>query len=68
VDEAKSNVGYELPFTRHFDEYRAARPLEEIEADMTQLRGGRPLAGAMKDSENFDGLGSQPVYDDIRRS
>ena len=33
----KIKVGYELPFNRHFYEYQAPRPLEEIEADIAAL-------------------------------
>ena len=34
IDEKKSKVGYEIPFTRHFYEYKAPRPLAEIDADL----------------------------------
>jgi type I restriction enzyme M protein len=34
VDEKKSKVGYEIPFTRHFYEYKPPRPLEAIDADL----------------------------------
>ena len=37
VDHAKTKVGYEVPFTRHFYEYVPPRPLEEIDADVKQL-------------------------------
>ena len=33
----KIKVGYELPFNRHFYEYEAPRPLDEIEADILAL-------------------------------
>ncbi|MBW1996040.1 MAG: SAM-dependent DNA methyltransferase, partial [Deltaproteobacteria bacterium] len=33
IDEKKTKVGYEIPFTRHFYKYVPPRPLEEIEAD-----------------------------------
>lgn len=39
VDEAKTKVGYEIPFTRHFYEYVPPRPLEEIDAELNQLVG-----------------------------
>lgn len=34
IDEAKTKVGYEIPFTRHFYTYTPPRPLEEIDADL----------------------------------
>lgn len=34
IDESKSKVGYEIPFTRHFYEYKAPRSLAEIDADL----------------------------------
>lgn len=34
VDESKTKVGYEIPFTRHFYTYVPPRPLEEIDADL----------------------------------
>ncbi|MGA2080269.1 MAG: class I SAM-dependent DNA methyltransferase [Holophaga sp.] len=34
IDEKKSKVGYEIPFTRHFYEYKPPRPLAEIDADL----------------------------------
>ncbi len=37
VDESKTKVGYEIPFTRHFYEYETLRPLSEIEADIKAL-------------------------------
>ena len=37
VDEDKTKVGYEIPFTRHFYEYKPLRPLEEIEAEIRGL-------------------------------
>lgn len=39
VDAAKTKVGYEIPFTRHFYTYLAPRPLEEIDRDLNQLAG-----------------------------
>ena len=32
-----ASVGYEINFNRYFYEYRAPRPLEEIEADIQQV-------------------------------
>jgi len=37
VDESKTKVGYEIPFTRHFYLYQAPRPLETIEAEIRDL-------------------------------
>ena len=37
VDESKTKVGYEIPFTRHFYEYTPPRPLEVIEAEIRAL-------------------------------
>jgi type I restriction enzyme M protein len=34
VDEKKTKVGYEIPFTRHFYTYVPPRPLAEIDADL----------------------------------
>ena len=37
IDHSKIKVGYEIPFNRHFYEYEAPRPLEQIEADIEGL-------------------------------
>jgi len=37
IDESKTKVGYEIPFTRHFYKYQPLRPLVEIEADIRKL-------------------------------
>jgi type I restriction enzyme M protein len=37
IDESKTKVGYEIPFTRHFYEYKPLRPLAEIQAEIQQL-------------------------------
>ncbi|MBS1905723.1 MAG: SAM-dependent DNA methyltransferase [Actinobacteria bacterium] len=37
IDEAKTKVGYEIPFTRHFYEYVPPRPLEVIDAELNEL-------------------------------
>lgn len=37
IDHGKIKVGYEIPFNRHFYEYEAPRPLEQIEADIAGL-------------------------------
>lgn len=34
IDPAKTKVGYEIPFTRHFYKYVPPRPLTEIDADL----------------------------------
>ena len=34
VDEKKTKVGYEIPFTRHFYKYVPPRPLAKIDADL----------------------------------
>ena len=37
IDESKTKVGYEIPFTRHFYKYIPPRPLDEIEADIKEI-------------------------------
>jgi len=37
VDETKTKIGYEIPFTRHFYEYVPPRPLAEIEQEIKEL-------------------------------
>jgi type I restriction enzyme M protein len=37
IDESKTKVGYEIPFTRHFYKYKAPRSLPEIEGEIRQL-------------------------------
>ncbi len=37
IDESRTTVGYEIPFTRHFYEYTAPRPLAEIDAEIKTL-------------------------------
>lgn len=39
IDEKKTKVGYEIPFTRQFYVYEPPRPLEEIDAELRQLAG-----------------------------
>ncbi|MER5389755.1 class I SAM-dependent DNA methyltransferase [Saccharopolyspora sp. NPDC002686] len=34
IDDSKTKVGYEIPFTRHFYQYVPPRPLSEIDADL----------------------------------
>ena len=37
IDHAKTKVGYEIPFNRHFYEYKPPRPLAAIEQDIEAL-------------------------------
>ncbi len=37
IDEEKTKVGYEIPFTRHFWRHKPLRPLAEIEAEIRTL-------------------------------
>lgn len=37
IDESKTKIGYEIPFTRHFYKYVPPRPLEDIDADLNKL-------------------------------
>jgi len=37
IDEEKTKIGYEIPFTRHFYRYKPLRPLAEIEAEIRAL-------------------------------
>lgn len=37
IDESKSKVGYEIPFTRYFYEYREPRSLAKIDADLKKV-------------------------------
>ena len=37
IDYAKTRLGYEIPFNRHFYEYKPPRPLEEIEGEIQTL-------------------------------
>ena len=46
VDYSKTKVGYEIPINRHFYVYKPPRPLDEIEADITDLEG--KIAGLLK--------------------
>ena len=34
IDHAKTKIGYEIPFTRHFYEYVPPRPVAEIDAEL----------------------------------
>ena len=37
IDENKTKIGYEIPFTRHFYSYKPLRPLAQIESEMREL-------------------------------
>lgn len=37
IDQDKTKVGYEIPFTRHFYVYTPPRPLAEIDAELREL-------------------------------
>lgn len=37
IDESKTKIGYEIPFTRHFYVYKPPRPLAEIDAELRDL-------------------------------
>lgn len=37
IDETKTKIGYEIPFTRHFYVYQPPRPLAEIDAEIKVL-------------------------------
>ncbi len=45
-DYGRTEVGYEIPITRHFYVYKPPRPLDQIEADITTLEG--EIAGLLK--------------------
>jgi len=47
IDESKTKVGYEIPFTRHFYKYVPPRPLEEIEADIAELE--KEIVGMLRE-------------------
>lgn len=50
IDEKKSKVGYEIPFTRYFYKYEAPRPSKEIMAEILELEN--ELSGSL--AEVFD--------------
>ncbi|MFE9185351.1 N-6 DNA methylase [Micromonospora haikouensis] len=37
IDESKTKIGYEIPFTRHFYVYQPPRPLREIDVEIKAL-------------------------------
>ena len=47
IDEKKSRVGYEIPFTRYFYKYEAPRPSAEIMAEILELE--KELDGALRE-------------------
>ena len=47
IDEKKSKVGYEIPFTRYFYKYEAPRPSEEIKQEILALE--KELDGALEE-------------------
>ncbi len=50
IDEKKSKVGYEIPFTRYFYKYEAPKPSAEIMAEILELE--KELQGSL--AEVFD--------------
>ena len=47
IDESKSKVGYEIPFTRYFYKYTPPRPSEEIMGEIKELE--KELKGCMEE-------------------
>lgn len=47
IDEKKSKVGYEIPFTRYFYKYEAPRPSEEIMAEIMEPE--KELSGSLEE-------------------
>jgi len=45
IDEKKSKIGYEIPFTRYFYKYEAPKPSAEIMAEILELE--KDLDGAL---------------------
>lgn len=37
IDEEKTKIGYDIPFTRHFYQYQELRPSDEIKAEIQEL-------------------------------
>lgn len=46
IDESKTKIGYEIPFTRHFYKYTPPRPSREIMAEILEIE--KELDGALK--------------------
>ncbi len=40
IDEGKTQIGYEIPFNRHFYRYEPPRPVEVIAAEIRELESG----------------------------
>ena len=47
IDENKTKVGYEIPFTRYFYKYEAPRPSAEIMAEILELE--KELDGSLEE-------------------
>ena len=47
IDESKTKVGYEIPFTRYFYRYEAPRPSSDIMAEILELE--KELDGSLKE-------------------
>ncbi len=47
IDEKKSKVGYEIPFTRYFYKYQASQPSAEIMAEILELE--KELEGSLQE-------------------
>lgn len=47
IDEKKSKVGYEIPFTRYFYKYEAPQPSDEIMAEILELE--KELSGSLEE-------------------
>lgn len=47
IDEKKSKVGYEIPFTRYFYKYEAPKPSTEIMAEILELE--KELSGSLEE-------------------
>lgn len=46
IDEEKTKIGYEIPFTRHFYQYTPLRPLKKIEGEIEALE--KEIQGMLK--------------------
>ena len=49
LDRSKDKIGYEVPFTRHFYEYVAPRPLQAIDSELNELL--KEITSLLKDVE-----------------
>ena len=47
IDEKKSKVGYEIPFTRYFYKYEAPKSSSEIMAEILELE--KELSGSLEE-------------------